>query len=398
MTNIYAALEIGTSHTTLAIGEAETGGRLKVACHARIPSTGVRKSQILDLSQATVSVRSVLKEIERNQQERGMSITIGNAFLVVSGQHVQVEPCQGSVQVVGAKVTGEDLENVARAVRSMPIGRDRELLDIVERSYSLDELGGIQSPKDMTGRVLKLDTLQIHADANRINDARTAAGEAHLELRDPLFAATCAADATLTDADRRNGTLVLDLGGGSTGYAVYADSYLAAAGVLGVGGDHITNDISHAFQTTNAQAEELKVSEASATIGRNGTGRVKIPGSTPLLEKRTISRHALDTVVNARCREIVEMIREALEYHGLDHRLHGDIVLTGGGAEMSGFAELLSRELGMTTRVGVPSNVDGLDRLGNASSFAAIAGALMYAHRNYEEKSFFQSLLGVFKK
>lgn len=398
MTNVYAALEIGTSHTVLAIGEEDAGGRLNVFCHARIPSTGVRKSQILDLSQATQSVKSVLREIERNQQESGLSVSIGNAFLVVSGQHIQVEPYQGSAQVSGSKVASEDLENVARSVRAMPIGRDRELLDIVERAYSLDDLSGISSPKGMAGRVLKLDTLQIHADANRINDARTAAGEAHLELRDPLFAATCAADAVLSEADRRSGTLVLDLGGGSTGYAAYCDSYLAAAGVLGVGGDHITNDIAHAFQTTNAQAEGLKVTEASAVIGRNGTGRVKIPGATPLMEKRTISRHALDTVVNARCREIAEMLRSELEYHNLQNRLNGDIVLTGGGAAMNGFDEILSRELAMNVRIGKPVNVDGFAGDKDATSYAAISGALLYALRNYEEKGFFQSIFGVFKK
>ena len=67
MNNIYAALEIGTTRTVLAIGECETGGRLKVSCHAEIPSTGVRKSQILDIPQATQSIRSVLHEIEKKQ-------------------------------------------------------------------------------------------------------------------------------------------------------------------------------------------------------------------------------------------------------------------------------------------------------------------------------------------
>ena len=61
MSNIYAALEIGTTRTVLAVGEAESSGRLKVTCHAEIPSTGVRKSQILDIPQATQSIRSVLR-------------------------------------------------------------------------------------------------------------------------------------------------------------------------------------------------------------------------------------------------------------------------------------------------------------------------------------------------
>lgn len=401
MTNIYAALEIGTTRTVLAVGEAKTGERLRVTCHAEIPSTGVRKSQILDISQATQSIRSVLRAVEKKQSETtGDSLTIGNAFLVVSGQHVKADPYQGTAQVEGAKVGTNDINEAIRSSRLMALPRDRELLDIVEQAYGLDDLGGIASPKGMSGRVLKLDTLQIHADKNRIDNARTAAGEAHLEIRDPLFAATCAAEVVLRPGDKRNGALVLDLGGGSTGWAVYADGYLVTANAIGVGGDHVTNDIAYAFQTTQAQAEALKREEACAVVGgdKSAGPRANLPGSSPLMEARTISRRALDTVVNLRCKEIFTIIRNDLEDRDLLHRLNAGVFLTGGGAALKGIDSLARRELGMPVRIGTPTEVDGLETETHSESFAAIAGALLYAHRNYEEKSFIKSLLGGFFK
>lgn len=399
MTSIYAALEIGTTRTVLAVGEAESGGRLKVVSHAEIPSSGVRKSQIIDINQATQSIRSVLRENEKNQLAAGNAVTIGNAFLVVSGQHIKADPFQGQAQVGGAKVGTADIEEVVRSSRKMALPRDRELLDIVDQAYGLDALGGIHEPNGMSGRILKLDTLQIHADANRINDARTAANDAHLEIREPLFATTCAAEAVLGEHERRNGALVLDIGGGSTGFAAYAEGYLAHAGVIGVGGDHVTNDIAHAFQTTQAQAEELKRHEASAVIGASdGEPRVKVPGTTPLMESRTISRRALDTVVNARLKELFLILREKLEDLDLLHRLHAGVILTGGGAAMRGIDTLIQRELGMPVRVGLPVHVDGLSEVRHPEAFAAVAGALLYAHRNYEEKSLFQTIFGGFLK
>ncbi len=395
MTNIYAALEIGTTRTVLAIGEVETGGRLKIVSHAEIPSSGIRKSQIIDINHVTQSIRSVLRANEKNQLAAGISMTIGNAFLVVKGQHIKADPFQGTAQVAGAKVGTDDINEVVRESRKMALPRDRELLDIIDQAYGLDNLGGIHAPKGMSGRILKLDTLQIHADVNRINDARTAANEAHLEIREPLFAVTCAADAVLSEPERRNGVLVLDLGGGSTGFAAYTDGYPVSAGVIGVGGDHVTNDIAHAFQTTQAQAEELKIFDANAIIGASGgEPRVKIPGSSPLMESRTISRRALDTVVNARLKELFFIIREKLEEQDLLHRLHAGVVLTGGGAAMRGLDALIQRELGMPVRTGIPIHIDGLAETRNPETFAAVAGALLYAHRNYEEKSFFQSIFG----
>jgi cell division protein FtsA len=400
MTNINAALEIGTSRTVLAVGEGKPGERLKVTCHAEIPSTKIRKGQILDMKQATRSVQSVLRETEKHKDESGDSFAICNAFLVVSGQHVKADPFQGVAIVGGGKVSAADIDEAVRSAHSMPMPPERELLDVVEQAYTLDSLGGISSPKGMSGRTLKLDTLQIHADANRINDARTAAEGAHLELRDPLFAAVCAADATLDDRERRDGALVLDLGGGSTGYAAYCDGYLVAAGVIGVGGDHVSSDIAYAFQTTHAQAENLKTHEASAIVGldREASERVSVPGFSPLMEAKTVSRRALDTVVNLRLKELLSIIRETMEARDLLHRMHAGVALTGGGAAMRGLDELAQRELGLPVRIGKPSNVDGLDDVANPASYAAVAGALLYAHSNYERKPLFGSLFkGLFR-
>lgn len=396
MTNIYAALEIGTTRTVLAIGEAQTGGRLKVSCHAEIPSSGVRKSQILDINMATQSIHSVIKEVERKQSELGSNVTIGNAFLVVSGQHICSEPFQGVTPVNGSKVSNEEISDVIQRSRSKTLPRDREFLDIVDQDYELDSRGGISAPRGMSGRILRLNTLQIHADKNRINDARTAAEGAKLELRDPLYAVTCAADAVLEDHERKNGVLVLDIGGGSTGYAVYSDGHLVSSGVIGVGGDHVTNDIAHAFQTTQAQAEEMKMTEASALVGtgEGSSPRVKIPGSSPLMESRTVSRRALNTVVNARLRELFSILRDILEEQELLQRLHSGIVITGGGAEMRDIDALVQRELGNVVRLGRPIHIDGLEDERFPASFAAIAGALLYAHRNYEEKPFLSNLFG----
>ena len=400
MTDFHAALEIGTTRTVLAIGETNADGRLRVTCHAEIPSTGVRKSQILDIKQATTSIQSVLHEIEKKQSESGSSITLGNAFHVVSGQHIKADPFQGVTAIEGAKVGNEELDAVFSSSRTMQLPKDRELLDIVDQDYEVDSLGGIATPRGMSGRMLKLNTLQIHADRNRINDARTAADDAKLEIREPLFAATCAAEAVLEAHEKRNGVLVLDIGGGSTGYAAYSDGHLAATGVIGVGGDHVTNDIAHAFQTTNSQAEQLKTNEASAIIGGAGLEqqRVKVPGSSPLIETRTISRRALDTVVNARLRELFTVIRETLEDLDLLNRLHAGVVLTGGGAAMRDLDALVSRELGMGARIGRPIHVDGLENEKFPAAFAAISGALLFASRNYEEKGVIDSLLKRFFK
>ena len=140
---------------------------------------------------------------------------------------------------------------------------------------------------------------------------------------------------------------MIDIGGGSTGYAVYIDGYAVTAGVIGVGGDHVTNDIAHAFQTTNAQAEGMKTREASALVTADDSSpRVRVePGENTLMDNRTVSRRALDTVVNVRMMELFTVIRETLEDHDLLHRLHAGVVLTGGGARLRDVDALAAQTL-----------------------------------------------------
>lgn len=400
MNNIHAALEIGSTRTVMAVGEMDPSGRVKVLCHAAIPSFGVRKSQIFDLPQVTQSIRSVLHEIEL-RQKTSSKITIGNAFLAVSGQHVVAQPFTGTVAVSGDRITADEIAAVQRSAHSMTLPKDRELLDIIDQDYAVDKRGLIFNPRDMAGRVLSLNTLQVHCAGNCVHDARTAADAAHLEIREPVFAVTCAADAVLEDYEKKNGALVIDFGGGSTGYAAYADGYLVTTGVIGVGGDHVTNDIANAFQTTNAQAEGMKIADASAVAEpvTPENARVKVErGDNPLMDNRTVSRESLNAVVNARFLELVSIIRDTLEEQDILHRLNSGVIITGGGAKMRNLDQLVSQVLNASVRYGRPINVDGFEDETFPAEYATIAGALLYAHRNYEEKSILNDLFGRFFK
>ncbi|MCQ2368079.1 MAG: cell division protein FtsA [Kiritimatiellae bacterium] len=399
-TNIYAALEIGTTRTVLAVGEGEVGGRLKVIGHTEIPSTNVRKSQILNIADATQSVKSVIQSAEEKLKGNAYSLNLCTAYLVVSGNHIDTIPFSGSTAIGGSKVSDEEINAVINASRNYPIPESRELLDVIDQDYVIDNLTGISAPKGMSGRILKLNTLHIIADKNRIEDAKTAAENARIEIEEPLLAVTSAAEVVLEEHEKKNGVLVLDLGGGSTGYSVYSDGYLVSAGVIGVGGDHITNDIAHAFQTTNAQAEALKVKEASASLSslNDMSARVKIPSSNPLMDNRTISRRALNTVVNARVKELFKVIRDTLEERDLLVRMHSGIVLTGGGAKLNDLDEVAQQILGLNVRIGRPIHVDGLENEPESYAYAAVAGALLYAHRNADDSNFFSSFFGrIFK-
>jgi cell division protein FtsA len=150
--------------------------------------------------------------------------------------------------------------------------------------------------------------------------------------------------------------------------------------VIGVGGDHVTNDVAIAFNCNTNQAERLKREHGSATVDESDADkRAELPNQMPGADPRTISVRALDTVINARMGELFKIVLQSLDAGGYSHRLGAGAVLTGGGASLKNVAQLAARELGMQTRIGLPVNVDGLENEEHPASLAAIAGALVYS-------------------
>jgi len=389
-----AALEIGTSRTVLAVGETLAPGRIKVTAVAEIPSTGVRKSQIIDIAQAGISIESVQRRVEELA-----GYTINQALLAVSGPHIHTKTSTVQLQLSGPVVTDEDLAEIYNLSCTTDVDpAERTILDISELGYGLDSMEGISQPKGMTGNLLRLRTLCIHGDAQRIADARAAAdAKAKLAISEPYFAASCAATAVLGPEARRDGAVTIDLGGGSTGYTVWIDGHLVRANVLGVGGDHVTNDVSHALGLSRSQAEQIK-REANAMIGESkGSPRIEVPSTTPGFNAASISRRSLDTVVNARLHETFAIIRTELDRANMLHRIHSGIFLTGGGSAQNGVARLASNVFGLPARIGtLLPGIEGLEKKEHPAAYATIAGLLLAAQRNIGPESIFAPIKRIF--
>ena len=391
-----AALEIGTSRTAIAIAEPLPGGRIKIATLSSIPSSGVRKSQIVDVGQARYSLESVLKHLADQSD-----YSINQAYLAVSGPQIRATPTIEQCPVAGGVVRDEEIAEIESRSGEAALPADRYPIEYSPVCYKLDDVDNIASPRGMSGRLLSLRALSIHGSAQRIADARTAARDAKLEISDIAFAGICAATAVLVQQDKRDGALVIDLGGGSTSYTAWADGQLAQAGVIGVGGDHVTNDVRVAFAVSQSQAEQLKTSAASAIIvAEDATIRVPVPNPMPGFKAPTVSRRALNTVVNARLQELFTIIRIRIDEAGLLHRLNSGVVLTGGGSAMPGIVELATAVFGNRVRIGtfVPE-IEGLPDDTPPASYAVLAGLLLRAYKQATpEPSILDTFKNLFKR
>lgn len=393
-----AAIEIGTTYTVVAIGEPRPDGNVRIAAVREIPSNGVRKSQIHDIGQARYSIESVLKQLSSRD---GYSIC--RACLVMSGAHMQTLPVNAQLQIEHGSVHEEDVNQIVDLSYDPNLSSDRTPLEISQIEFSLDGMQHIASPKGMHGRLLKLHSLCIHGSSQRIMDARTVASSAKLEIgeTDVFFSGTCASAAVLSPQMKREGALVIDLGGGTTSYSVWVSGALVQAGVIAVGGDHVTHDIQHAFSLTTRQAEELKHKSASCLVeAEDAAHRITVKSTTPGLDGASVPLRALNTVTNARMQELFTIIRTKLDDENHLHGLNAGVVLTGGGALLKNAAPLASSVFGCAAAVGtIVPQIEGLDELEldrPPVAYASVAGLLLQARATTSSHSMMDSIKNFF--
>ena len=372
---IIAAVEMGTSKVVAMVGELRDDGHIMIIGKGEQPSSGIRKGEIADLQNAMTCVKSALKEAEVQSD-----VELGQLWLAISGGHIECVSHSGLVPIRSPEdgVTQEDVEDVKEMAGRVPLPDNRWVLDKIAGNFRVDDQVDILRPLGMCGSQLGLDMLVVYGEANRIQNARTVVESIPMDVTDLAFGGLCSALGALTPAQKESGVVVIDLGGGTTDYAVFANHGVAAGGSISVGGDHVTNDIAMAFCIPNRQAEALKKRSGSAVI-RSISG----PATVSLHPEGgfsgcTVSLHALHAVMNARMDETLKLVRQSLATAGVMKNLNGGIVLTGGGARMEGITELALRIFGRPCVVGVPFGFGAPPAAIDGPEYATCCGLVRY--------------------
>lgn len=370
------ALDIGTSHVRAVVGERTEDGGVMVTGMGEEPSCGIRKGEVIDFDNALTSIKAALEKAEESA-----NVTIRNCYLLVAGSHISSTVNRGTIPLLdsGGEVTRADMANVARAAHNIKLQDGREILHTINQYYVIDDQTGIVNPEGMEGRDLALKSLIVHGASNRMRNLAKVVSSVPLDIDDSAFSGLCSGLSVLTPAQKEGGVLLIDLGGGTTDFLLYAPGYLALAQSIGVGGEHVTNDIAIGMKLSHSQAERLKKSRASSLIDHSLRGQsVALPAEGGF-DGRSVKLMNLNAIVNARMEETFRMIRRICDGEGLLHQLGAGVVLTGGGSYMRDIEGLAEDVFRMPAAIGRPRNVSGIEIATENPEYAGVTGLLRYA-------------------
>jgi cell division protein FtsA len=278
-------------------------------------------------------------------------------------------------------ITKEDIEQVMEVARAVNLPPDREILHTVCQHFRIDNQEKVLKPEGLEGAKLSVDMLVLHGVRARLNNTVRVAHRIPVRVQDVVFSGLCSALAVLTPDQKKSGVVCIDCGGGTTDYLAYSGGVVAAAGSLGLGGDHVTNDIATAFNIPSANAEVLKRQSGCAVVKvASPAQRTSLPPEVGF-PGRSVSLRALHTVIHARTDEILGTVKKRLEKDGVLPHIGAGVVLTGGGAHLKGLAELGQRLFGLPCAVGRPRNMTGLATPTEGPEYATCSGLVQYGFR-----------------
>ncbi|MGB4762439.1 MAG: cell division protein FtsA, partial [Candidatus Saccharimonas sp.] len=291
------------------------------------------------------------------------------------GAHILSTKADGMVAVGMAdhEINDEDIHRVEEVATVGKVPANREILEVVPFSYTLDGQGGIKDPRGMSGTRLEIVANVISAMGPYVTNLQKASELATVRPNAVIPSAMAAAKAVLSESQIESGVAVIDLGGSTTGISVFEEGDLQYVGVVPVGGMNITNDLAIGLRVDPSVAEQVKLQHAVAN-GRKESIEVSVK-----LEKEThtFNTESIDEIVEARLEELFELINKELKKAGRAGQLPSGAVLVGGTANIKGIAEFAKEHLGVAARIGKPSGFGGVADGIDAPQFATAVGLML---------------------
>lgn len=374
-TTVIVGLEIGTTKVAAVVGEVTEAGGVNVTGIGQCPSRGVRKGEVVNADLAAEDVRNAIVEAEKSA-----NVEIASVYLSVTGGHLTSLNTHGVFTATSDdhEISPPDVTEVLANAKVFSRPSENTVLHAIRQHFTLNGQAGITDPVGMLGGKLELDMHVVHGVTTRLQNPVRVVKGLNLEVEELVFSGLASSLALLDNEQKQMGVLVVDFGAGTTEYVVYADGVIKHTGILAVGGDHVTNDLSYGLRKVSpARAEQLKREHGAATI-EGAAGQTLTLTSENGFDDRRVNLEHLRRIMVARLEETFQLIDDDIGEQGFHEQLRAGVCLCGGGARIRGIDQLAESVFGLPTTLGRANAVGGLRSATDDPELATAVGLVKY--------------------
>ena len=318
---LVAAIDLGNDRFKALVAAALPDGGLALEGVGEKPAAGMRRGVVVDLEQVVAAAGDAVKEAEIMSRAR-----VSEALVSISGGHIMGMETTGVAAVPDHEVSASEVAKVRETARAVRLEGGASALHLLEREYRIDEQGGVRRPEGMTGSRLEGRMHLVAASANALANLEKCLLRIGAQPSEIVFAGLAAAEAALTEDEKKLGACVLDIGAGLTDIAVFRDGVVLKTAVLEMAGRDVDNDVAQMFHTSLESAERAK-KIAGVSAGEGEEEQIAVADAGGAGETR-IGRQTLAQTVGARVEEILEKVGGRL---GIWGRLRAGLFFAGTG-------------------------------------------------------------------
>lgn len=364
-------IDIGTTMVRCAIGHIDAmSGVPTIIGLSEAPNSGMRKGAVVNLAGPAQAIDRALGEAEVVS-----GYEVDKAAVNINGTHILSTSADGMIAVSAQDhiISGLDMTRLEEVATVGKIPANRVVLEVIPHSYRLDGQDGIKDPRGMTGTRLEVRANVVSAMAPQADNLQKSLEIASVKPSIITPSALASAKAVLSEQQLENGVALIDIGGATTGLAIYEEGDMQYAAVIPMGGINITNDLAIGLKTDPDIADKVKLQHAQATA-RGSSKDITVEHNK---SSHTFSTELIDMVVVARLEEIFEEVSKEIKRAGRNGKLPGGVVLTGGTANLVGIEDYAKNALGVAAKVGRPTGFAGVAENIESPEYATVVGLML---------------------
>jgi cell division protein FtsA len=381
LSDTVLAIDIGSTKICAIIAEINEG-KVQIQGHGITKSQGIKKGAITNIELASKSIKKAINDAKRIA---GSNIT--SATVSISNAYAKSLNSTGIVNIPHKDISIKEITRVmTTALYNANVPNEYEVVHVLPYNFRVDDQDYIEDPFGMNASRMEVDVNIIMTQKSNLSNLKKAVRSAGVEIDGIVLSGYASAIATMDEDEKELGVTVIDLGGQTSNLVVHTGNSIRYNDFLGVGSNHITNDLSMALHTPLQVAEGVKIRHGNLIETSNEVIELPIIGDEE--NRNGVSLEIVHSVIFSRVEEALMILAKSLEKSALKEQIGAGVILTGGMTKLKGIRELAqSIFTGMPVRIAYPREVDGLfDELKDPAC-STVVGLLLYKageHTEYE--------------
>ncbi len=375
---VIAAIDIGTAKIVVIVGARDEKGNVSVLGFGEAPSRGVIRGSVQNVGDLSSAISQAVHNCHASS-----GVVFKEVFVGIAGQNIRTIETSHTKFINTSFMSQSDIDQLTEEVYNLNKEPGEEVIHVIPQSYMVDGSDVGLNVVGCPGKSLGGTFYVVIGRANAVHKIRQAIEMAQLKVVKIVLQSIASGDAVLTDDDKEVGTLVADIGAGTTDVAIYQDRLLRSISVIPFGGNSITEDIKSACQILARSAEALKIQHANV-MPESKFDKTLVVVNSGRTEKE-VSLADITAITNARMDEIVAGIANALNESKYGDKI-SQIAITGGGSKLKNLTTLVRYRLGRDVQQMKPRNIsaDSYPKLFNVEYSTAVG--LLVKGIEYMEK------------